>query len=627
MSLIWIVNILSVFFLCVFFAGIVIPQILLIAFRRRLFDEPDERKIHQCVVPRLGGMAFKPVVFFSFVLLLAVNVSTGHDELLKEIGAEALPLAYAFCAIIMLYLVGIADDLIGVRYRAKFFIQIVCGIMLVAGGVELSDLHGMLFIHSMPSWISIPLTVFVTVFIINAINLIDGIDGLASGLCSIAFLFYGMTFIWFHQYLYAMLAFATLGVLIPFYYYMEKYNNWKLKFYTIWAGQAVSLITSAILQMAIIFYLTEKTGSAMVLSMASLVGFLPYAVFGPAIGVLVDRHDRKKIMIGADLIIAAAGAVLAIVAFYMELPVWMVMIVLFIRSIGTAFHTPALNSVTPLLVPEEQLTKCAGYSQSLQSISYIVSPAVAALLYSVWDLNAIIAIDVLGAVIASITVAIVRIPKLGDRVQSLEPNFIREMKEGMAVLRQNKGLFALLLVGTLYMFVYMPINALYPLITMECFNGTPMHISITEIAYASGMLIGGLLLGLFGNYQKRILLITASIFMMGISLTISGLLPQSGFFIFVVCCAIMGLSVPFYSGVQTALFQEKIKPEYLGRVFSLTGSIMSLAMPIGLILSGFFADRIGVNHWFLLSGVLIIGIAIACPMITEVRKLDLKQNS
>jgi DHA3 family macrolide efflux protein-like MFS transporter len=111
---------------------------------------------------------------------------------------------------------------------------------------------------------------------------------------------------------------------------------------------------------------------------------------------------------------------------------------------------------------------------------------------------------------------------------------------------------------------------------------------------------------------------------MGASLAVSGLLPPSGFVIFVACCAVMGLSVPFYSGVQTALFQEKIKPEYLGRVFSLTGSIMSFAMPIGLILSGFFADRIGVNHWFLLSGILIIGIAIVCPMITEVRKLDLK---
>ncbi len=398
--------------------------------------------------------------------------------------------------------------------------------------------------------------------------------------------------------------------------------KWKRDFFTIWTGQAISLFTSAILQMAIIFYLTEKTGSAMVLSIASLVGFLPYAVFGPMIGVLVDRYDRKRIMIAADLIIAAAGVAMAIIALYMELPVWMVMIVLFIRSIGTAFHSPALSAVTPLLVPEEQLTRCAGYSQSLQSISFILSPAAAAFLYSVWELNAIIAIDVLGAVIACITVALVRIPKLSLEQQSLEQNFMKEMKEGLVVLKESKGLFALLLIGTLYMFVYMPINALYPLISMEYFSGTPMHVSITEIAYASGMLAGGLLLGQLGGFKKRIVLITASIFMMGASLTISGLLPSSGFAIFVVCCAVMGLSVPFYSGVQTALFQEKIKPEYLGRVFSLTGSIMSLAMPVGLILSGIFADRIGVNNWFLISGILIIVIAIICPLVTSIRKLD-----
>ena len=398
--------------------------------------------------------------------------------------------------------------------------------------------------------------------------------------------------------------------------------KWKRDFFTIWTGQAISLITSAILQMAIIFYLTEKTGSAMVLSIASLVGFLPYAIFGPVIGVLVDRYDRKKIMIGADLIIAAAGAILAIIALYMELPVWMVMVVLFIRSVGTAFHSPALSAVTPLLVPEEQLTKCAGYSQSLQSISYIISPAAAAFLYSVWELNAIVAVDVLGAVIACITVALVRIPKLSIEQQSLNRNFMKELKEGFAVLKENKGLFALLLIGTLYMFVYMPINALYPLITMEYFSGTPMHVSITEIAYASGMLAGGLLLGLFSSFKRRIILITASIFMMGVSLTISGLLPPGGFTIFVVCCAVMGLSVPFYSGVQAALFQEKIKPEYLGRVFSLTGSIISLAMPIGLILSGLFADRVGVNHWFLISGILILVIAIICPLVTAIRRLD-----
>jgi DHA3 family macrolide efflux protein-like MFS transporter len=405
----------------------------------------------------------------------------------------------------------------------------------------------------------------------------------------------------------------------------KEVTNWKQKFFTIWAGQAVSLITSAILQMAMIFYLTERTGSAMVLSMASLVGFLPYAVLGPAIGVLVDRYDRKMIMIGADLIIALAGAVLALIALYMELPVWMVMVILFIRSVGTAFHSPALSAVTPLLVPEEQLTKCAGYSQSLQSISYILSPAAAAFLYSVWELNAIITLDVLGAVIASITVAFVKIPKLNQEKQISERNFIEEMRAGFFVLKENKGLFALLLVGTLYMFVYMPINALYPLISMGYFNGTPTHVSITEIAYASGMLLGGLLLGLFGSFKKRILLITASILLMGVSLAISGLLPPTGFIFFVGCCVIMGLSVPFYSGVQTALFQEKIKPEYLGRVFSLTGSIVSLAMPIGLILSGLFADRIGINHWFFVSGILIIGIALLCALIPAVRTLDQKE--
>ena len=404
---------------------------------------------------------------------------------------------------------------------------------------------------------------------------------------------------------------------------MEKYN-WKQRFFTIYAGQAVSLITSAILQMAIIFYITEKTGSAMVLSIASLIGFLPYAVLGPAIGVLVDRYNRKTIMIIADLIIAIAGAVLAFIALYMEIPIWMIMVVLFIRSVGTAFHSPALSAVTPLLVPEDQLTKCAGYSQSLQSISYIISPAAAAFLYSIWELNAIIAIDVFGAIVAIIALALIEIPKLDVEKQELSLSFIKEMNDGFYILKENKGLFALLLIGTLYMLVYMPINALYPLISMEYFKGTPMHVSITEIAYASGMLIGSMLLGLFGSYKKRIILITASIFMMGASLTISGLLPPSGFVVFALCCAIMGLSVPFYSGVQTALFQERIKPEYLGRVFSLTGSIMSLAMPVGLILSGLFADRIGVSNWFLISGILIIGIAMICPFIPVIKGLDEK---
>ena len=215
----WIVNCSLAFLLCVLCAGIVIPQILLIAFRKQLFDLPDERKIHHCAVPRLGGIAFKPVVFFTIALLLGINMVLGHSEMLSEIGNDVRPLAFAFCSIMVLYLVGMADDLIGIRYRAKFVIQILCGVMLIAGGVYINNLYGVLGIHAVPLWLGYPLTILIVVFIINAINLIDGIDGLASGLCSIACLFYGLTFFMLHQYVYAMLAFATLGVLVPFFYY------------------------------------------------------------------------------------------------------------------------------------------------------------------------------------------------------------------------------------------------------------------------------------------------------------------------------------------------------------------------------------------------------------------------
>lgn len=398
--------------------------------------------------------------------------------------------------------------------------------------------------------------------------------------------------------------------------------SWRRKFFIIWSGQAVSLITSAILQMAFIYYLTQTTGSAMVLSLASLAGFLPYAVLGPLIGVYVDRYSRKMIMIAADLTIAAAGAVLAVVSLYGPLPVWLILVVLFVRSVGTAFHSPALSAATPLLVPEAELTRYAGFSQSLQSVSFILSPALAALLYAVWDLNRIILLDVLGAAIASLSVALVALPELDPSQRPERRHVLLEMKSGFQALRGDEGLFALLLIGTLYMFVYMPLNALYPLMSMSYFGGTPVHVSITEIAYASGMLAGGLLLALFARFRRRTLLIAGSILLMGLSLVGSGLLPPGGFAGFVVCCLLMGFSVPFYSGIQMALFQERIRPEYLGRVFSLTGSFMSLAMPVGLMLSGLLADRVGVNRWFLFSGFATIAIAAIGPLVPAIRRLD-----
>lgn len=215
----WKINCSLAFLLSVFCAGIVIPQILLIAFRKKLFDMPNERKIHHSTVPRLGGIAFKPVICFSMAVLSGSALLLGHYEITDQLFGNARTLLFGYCALLLLYLSGMADDLIGIRYKAKFVIQILCGLMLIAGGVWIDDFHGLFGLHSIPFWFGYPFTILLTVFIINAINLIDGIDGLASGLSSCACIFYGIAFFYTGQYIFSMLSFATLGVLVPFYYY------------------------------------------------------------------------------------------------------------------------------------------------------------------------------------------------------------------------------------------------------------------------------------------------------------------------------------------------------------------------------------------------------------------------
>lgn len=218
-TIFWMANSFAVFGICVLCTGLLIPQILLISFRKRLFDQPDERKIHQGIVPRLGGIAFKPVAFFSIALMLGMCQLLGYGSMFDEVSVESRSLAFSFCCVILLYLVGMADDLIGIRYKAKFAVQIMCGLMIIAGGMWINDLHGLFGIQELPEWFGYPLTILVIVYIINSINLIDGIDGLASGLCSVATFFYGTIFFILQEYIYAVLSFAMLGVLVPFFYY------------------------------------------------------------------------------------------------------------------------------------------------------------------------------------------------------------------------------------------------------------------------------------------------------------------------------------------------------------------------------------------------------------------------
>ena len=201
---------------------IIIPRILVVALKKRLFDIPDSRKVHKEAIPRLGGLSFAPSILFSLSFVSALYCAEymhGQQIPLWLLTHTLSEFYLLVCGVILLYLAGLKDDLVGMRYTKKFMVQLVAALLLPLSGLWINNLYGLFGIHELASWIGIPLTILVIIFITNAINLIDGIDGLASGLCSIACLLYGLTFLMFHQYIYAMLAFATLGVLVPFFYY------------------------------------------------------------------------------------------------------------------------------------------------------------------------------------------------------------------------------------------------------------------------------------------------------------------------------------------------------------------------------------------------------------------------
>ena len=210
---------LSGFLFSVLFGMVIIPRILVISHKKRLYDVPDSRKVHTTPVPRLGGLSFFPVILMSMFLVIGFRLyfwDMGSSSLSFNMLYEYL---FLFVGMTLLYLVGVCDDLVGVGYRYKFAVQIVSALLLVLSGNWFGSLGGLFGVYSVPAWVGIPVTVFIVVYITNAINLIDGIDGLASGLCSIALSVLSVIFFIRMQYVYALLAICTLGVLMPFWCY------------------------------------------------------------------------------------------------------------------------------------------------------------------------------------------------------------------------------------------------------------------------------------------------------------------------------------------------------------------------------------------------------------------------
>ena len=402
-------------------------------------------------------------------------------------------------------------------------------------------------------------------------------------------------------------------------------KDWKRVFTIIWAGQFVSILTSTIVGYAIVLWLSFETRSAEVLALGSVAAFLPQALIGPFAGVYVDRWDRKKTMIAADVFIALCTLILAVIFMLGKIEIWYIYLLLVLRSVGSAFHSPAMQASVPLLAPEEELGRIAGINQMIQSVSVIAGPAIAALLISIMDIGFILFFDIVGAAIACVSLLFVYIPNPKKEADNKQ-HVLREMKEGLKTITANKGLRYLCLFFVLAMVCIMPIGALFPLMTLNHFNGTAFQIGLVEVFWGVGMLIGGAIMGLNKRYYNKAAAINLIYLIVGTVFSISGLLPaEGGYVFFVVLTFFSGIGGSIQSACFTTIIQEKVDPGQLGRVFSMFMSVAVLPSMIGLLGTGFAADTIGIPNTFIILGCCIFVLGVVSFMIPSLMALGRRE--
>jgi DHA3 family macrolide efflux protein-like MFS transporter len=397
-------------------------------------------------------------------------------------------------------------------------------------------------------------------------------------------------------------------------------------FVVVFSGQVLSLFGSELVQFGLVWWLTQASGSARTLAVAALVGLLPPVVLGPVVGALVDRWDRRLVMMAADAAIAAATLALAAL-FALDLArVEHVYAAMLVRALGSTFHWPAMQASTTLMVPARHLARVAGTAQALRGVAGVSMPPLAAVLLASVPLPAILLVDVTTALVAVGTLLFVRVPSPG-RSPAAEGNALlssvwRDLAAGARFAWEWRGLAALIGLVSVLHFWATPAFALTPVLTTRVFGRGADGLAWTQSAAGAGFLAGGVLLATWGGFRRRIVTVLLGISVLGLALAVLGALPTSAFGGVVGAVFAAGIVAPMAVGSFQAIQQAVVPPELQGRVFSLARSGMDAMSPIGLAVAGPVADAFGLQRWYLLSGVVMVLMAGAALFVPAVMDLE-----
>lgn len=277
-------------------------------------------------------------------------------------------------------------------------------------------------------------------------------------------------------------------------------DTWKKKIILFLISQSITLFGSQIVQMAIVWYVTLHTTSGAWVAVFSVCSYLPQFLVSFVGGVCADRYNRKFLIIGADLGIAIVTFSMMFIMPYIstEIVLLSLLIIMSIfRSIGAGIQSPAVNAVIPQLVPPENLMRYNGINATMQSIVQFSAPAVAGIVLSVGTLQDTLLIDILTAIVGIALFACISLPKQDKRITS--SLILSDMKSGINYVFLKRIIGLLLMIYGAFTFLCVPAGYLSGLLVSRIYGDTYWYLTAVEICGFGGMVIGGLLMSVWGG--------------------------------------------------------------------------------------------------------------------------------
>lgn len=407
-------------------------------------------------------------------------------------------------------------------------------------------------------------------------------------------------------------------------------KGWLRNYLPMGIGQIVSLVGSALVQFALVWYVTKQTGSAAVLATATTAALLPNILLGPFVGALVDRWNRKLVMIIADLVVALATVVLAMLFATGAIQIWHIVAILLTRSAAGVFQGPARIAATTLMVPKEHLSRLGGINQAVDGMITVFSPALGALLLELLPMQGVLAVDIITAAIAiALLIFFVRVPqpKNKQKADKVTPrSLMADVREGIRYIVTWPGLFLMIVMASLLNMFLAPGANLLPLHVTTFFGKGAQELAWLQAAMGIGGIVGGLLLGIWGGFRRRVWTVLMGILGIGAGMLIFGLIPANRYIISLIFMGMVGFMASISNGSFGPLLQTKVPPEVQGRVFMLLSSLTMAMMPIGLFLSAPIADHFGTQVSYIVGGSACLIIGLLGLMDKRVNTLDLQQE-